>query len=197
MSHRTLSAIVLEPTDPAPPPKPAPRTHAGTPTSNDTKRVCGSTPKRSATPTAPPAPSTSTREAVRSASAASSTPATSISSPCPASEPTATPAKTTDTGGTTTTDTVRLHTNTEDERRGFNRTENVRQIPPADPDFARLYARRNDAESINRHLDDTLWLRRAHSIGHTRQHLNLIGFALAVNSVALHEHRRHRTEQAA
>ena len=93
--------------------------------------------------------------------------------------------------------TVRLHTNTEDERRGFNRTENVRQIPPADPDFARLYARRNDAESINRHLDDTLWLRRAHSIGHTRQHLNLIGFALAVHSVALHEHRRHRTEQAA
>lgn len=28
-----------------------------------------------------------------------------------------------------------------------------------------LYRRRNDAESINRHLDDTLWLRRAHSVG--------------------------------
>jgi len=93
--------------------------------------------------------------------------------------------------------TVRLHGNGEDERRGFNRTENVRQIPPADPDFARLYARRNDAESINRHLEDTLWLGRAHSIGHARQHLNLIGFALAVNSIALHEHRRRRAEQAA
>ena len=79
----------------------------------------------------------------------------------------------------------------------FNRTENVRPIPPADPDFARLYARRNDAESINRHLDDTLWLGRAHSVGHARQHLNLIGFALCVNSVALHEHRRRRPDTLA
>ena len=41
-----------------------------------------------------------------------------------------------------------------------NRTENVRPIPPSDPDFQRLYRRRNDAESINRALDDTLFLRR-------------------------------------
>lgn len=98
-------------------------------------------------------------------------------------------------GGRTVT--VRLHGNADDEARGFNRTENVRPIPPDDPDFASLYARRNDAESINRHLDDTFWLRRAHSIGHARQHLNLLGFALAVNSVALHEHRRRRAELAA
>jgi hypothetical protein len=88
--------------------------------------------------------------------------------------------------------TVRLHNNADDEKRGLNRTENVRPIPPDDPDFARLYARRNDAESINRHLDDTLWLGRAHSIGHARQHVNLLGFALCVNSVALHEHRKRR-----
>jgi hypothetical protein len=61
--------------------------------------------------------------------------------------------------------TVRLHANAEDAKRKFNRTENVRQISPGDPDFAVLYRRRNDAESINRHLDDTLWLRRAHSVG--------------------------------
>ena len=36
----------------------------------------------------------------------------------------------------------------------------------------------------------TMWLGRAHSIGHARQHLNLIGFALTVNSLALHRHRR-------
>ena len=90
--------------------------------------------------------------------------------------------------------TVRLHGNTDDDKRGFNRTENVRPMPPADPDFALLYARRNDAESINRHLDDTLWLGRAHSIDHARQHLNLLGYALTVNSVALHEHRRRRPE---
>ena len=62
----------------------------------------------------------------------------------------------------------------EDEKRKFNRTESIRQIPQSDPDFKRLYRRRNDAESINRALDDTLWLRRAHSVGHARQHLNLL-----------------------
>ena len=88
--------------------------------------------------------------------------------------------------------TVRLHGNADDDKRGLNRTENVRPIAADDPDFTRLYARRNDAESINRHLDDTMWLGRAHSVGHARQHVNLIGFAISVNSVAVHEHRRRR-----
>jgi len=85
---------------------------------------------------------------------------------------------------------IRLHGNRDDEKRRFNRTENIRPIPPTDPDFKALYRRRNDAESINRALDDTLWLRRAHSIGHQRQHLNLLTHALGVNSLALHRHRR-------
>lgn len=88
-------------------------------------------------------------------------------------------------GGTVT---VRLHANADDERRRFNRTENVRPIAATDPDFKRLYRRRSDAESINRALDDTLWLRRAHSIGHHRQHLNMITHALMVNSLAVHRH---------
>ena len=62
-----------------------------------------------------------------------------------------------------------------------NRAENVREIAPGDPDFEVLYRRRNGCESINRHLDDTLWLRRAHSVGHRRQLLNLITYALGVN----------------
>ena len=86
---------------------------------------------------------------------------------------------------------MRLHGNDEDHARKLNRTENLRPIPPGDPDFERLFPRRNDAESINRHLDDTMWLGRAHSIGHARQHLNLLGFALTVNSLALHRHQRH------
>ncbi len=45
--------------------------------------------------------------------------------------------------------------------------------------------------------DDTMWLGRARSIGHARQHLNLIGFALTVNSLALHRHQRHRAESLA
>ncbi len=86
--------------------------------------------------------------------------------------------------------TVRLHGNDDDDRRGFNRAENVRQIPPGDPDFETLYRRRNDAESINRHLDDTLWLRRAHSVGWRRQLLNLITYAIGVNAMSMHV-RRH------
>ena len=93
--------------------------------------------------------------------------------------------------------TVRLHGNEEDAARKFNRTENVRVISPSDPDFKALYARRNDAESINRAIDDSMWLSRAHSVGHVRQHLNLIGYALMVNSLALLEHRQRAAPLAA
>ncbi len=97
---------------------------------------------------------------------------------------------------TSGTITVRLHGNDDDSRRKLNRPENVRPIPPGDPDFARLYPRRNDAESINRSLEDTLWLGRAHSVGHERQHLNLIGFALMTNSLTRARHKS-RTLRAA
>jgi hypothetical protein len=60
---------------------------------------------------------------------------------------------------------VRLHGTAEDEARRFNRTENIRPIAPTDPDFAHLFRQRNDAESINRALEDTMYLRRAHSRG--------------------------------
>lgn len=90
-------------------------------------------------------------------------------------------------GGTVT---VRLHADAKDAARKFNRTENVRPIPPDDPAFAELFRRRNDAESINRALEDTMWLRRAHSVGHRRQLLNLLGYALMVNSLAVRRHIR-------
>jgi hypothetical protein len=57
---------------------------------------------------------------------------------------------------------------------------------------SRLYRRRNDAESSNRDLDDTLYLRGAHSPGHSRQHLDLLVYAPVVNAVALHRHHRRR-----
>ncbi|MCD9625302.1 hypothetical protein [Rhabdothermincola salaria] len=96
-------------------------------------------------------------------------------------------------GGTLT---VRLHGNDQDRARKLNRTENLRPIPPGDPDFARLYPRRNDAESINRDLDDTLYLRRAHSLGAARQHLNLLGYALVINAIAVHRYTRRRAPDA-
>jgi len=94
-------------------------------------------------------------------------------------------------GGTIT---VRLHSNDNDTQRRFNRTENVRPIPQTDPDFKALYRRRNDAESINRALDDTMWLRRAHSIGHQRQQLNLLTHALGVNSLAIWRHHQRQSD---
>jgi hypothetical protein len=87
---------------------------------------------------------------------------------------------------------VRLDTTDEDRKRKFNRSENVRQIPPTDPDFKRIYRRRSDIESINRVLDDTMWLGRAHSLGHARQLVNLLGFALMTNGLAIHLHRKRR-----
>ena len=86
-----------------------------------------------------------------------------------------------------------LDTTDEDRQREFNCTDNLRPIPPGDPDFERLYRRRNDIESINRGVDDSLWLGRAHSKGHLRQTMDLVGYALMVNGLALQLHRK-RTE---
>ena len=58
-------------------------------------------------------------------------------------------------------------------------------MPQGDPEFDRPYARRNDAESVNRSLEDTLFLKKAHSVGHLGQQADMLGFALMVNSVTL------------
>jgi len=42
---------------------------------------------------------------------------------------------------------VRLDTTNDDIARKFNRSENVRQVPPGDPDFQRVYGKRNDIET--------------------------------------------------
>ena len=68
----------------------------------------------------------------------------------------------------------------------------MRPIPPSGPDFRALYARRKDAESINRGIDEPMWLTRAHSVGQLRQQVNLFSYALMVNSLALFEHQ-HRS----
>jgi hypothetical protein len=71
----------------------------------------------------------------------------------------------------------------------FNRPENIRQIPPGDPDYTRLMGRRSDAESSNRQIDDHLYLRRARSLGAKRQLFDLIAHAFVENSVARYRHR--------
>ena len=93
--------------------------------------------------------------------------------------------------------TVRLHQNDADRKRKFNRTENVRPIPPSDPDFPRLYGRRNDSESLNRSLEDTLFLGRAHSLGWRRQQVEMLGWALMVNAMTMARHRAAEDLEAA
>ena len=51
-------------------------------------------------------------------------------------------------------------------------------FPPSDPDFPRLYRRRNDSESLNRSLEDTLFLGRDHSLGWRRQQVEMLGWAV-------------------
>ncbi|HEY6316702.1 MAG TPA: hypothetical protein VI462_02295, partial [Acidimicrobiia bacterium] len=71
----------------------------------------------------------------------------------------------------------------------FNRAENIRQIPPGDPDYIRLMGRRSDAEAANRQVDDHLYLRRARSDRARRQLFDLLAHALVQNAIARHRHR--------
>jgi hypothetical protein len=70
-----------------------------------------------------------------------------------------------------------------------NRSENFRLIPPGDPDYEELYGLRPDSEANNRQLEDTLWINRAHSNGDDAQLLDLLGYALLYNSIAIGLHR--------
>lgn len=72
----------------------------------------------------------------------------------------------------------------------FNREEHLRPIPPGDPDHQRLYGRRNDTESGNRLLDDSMLRERAHTVGRHRQQLNLLTWAAGRNAIAVHHHAR-------
>ena len=67
----------------------------------------------------------------------------------------------------------------------------IRQIPPGDPDSETLYKRRNDAESINRHLDNTHPVVAASTFGRcTTPAVNLITYAIGVNAMSMHVHRQ-------
>ncbi|UDY34030.1 hypothetical protein [Dermatobacter hominis] len=62
--------------------------------------------------------------------------------------------------------------------------EHLRLIPPADPDFDRLYGLRNDSESFNSQYKRTLLVDRATSVGWERQLFDLLTFAILENSRA-------------
>jgi hypothetical protein len=64
------------------------------------------------------------------------------------------------------------------------------------PDFQGLFRRRNEAESLNRGIEDSLYWRRAHSVGAVAQEADLLGFALGLNALSWHRHRHRRRERA-
>jgi hypothetical protein len=86
--------------------------------------------------------------------------------------------------------TIRLDLMPEDQKRGLNRTEVLSPIPASDDDFKKLAWLRNDAESNNSALEDRLFNRRAHSVGHVSQRANLLGYALLVNFLTLYLAKR-------
>lgn len=92
---------------------------------------------------------------------------------------------------------LRLTGNQEDEQRDLNRAENLRAIPPSDPDFHGLFRRRNDAESLNRGIEDSLYSTRAHSVGAVAQEADLLGFALGLNALSRYRHRKREAARAA
>lgn len=80
------------------------------------------------------------------------------------------------------------HNSTDDERASKRRrTRALRTIPETDPDFARLYGLREDAESMHHHLKSQLVNRRCRCVGDVR---NLLYPAHV--PAAHHLHRSHR-----
>lgn len=92
---------------------------------------------------------------------------------------------------------LRLTGNEEDASRGLNRAERLRAIPPSDPDFQGLFRRRNDVESLNRGIEDSLYWHRAHSVGAVAQEADLLGFALGLNALSRYRHRKREAARAA
>lgn len=92
---------------------------------------------------------------------------------------------------------MRLHRNDADRKRRFNRTENVRPIPPSDLDFPRLYGRWNDSGSLNRSSEDTPFLGRAHSLGWRRQQIEMLGRAVMVSALSMALYRAAGSLEAA
>ncbi|EHM20668.1 hypothetical protein [Mycobacteroides abscessus] len=96
----------------------------------------------------------------------------------------------------TTCGTVQAHRidNTEeDDKRGYNRAEHLRQHTKTDTGdsvYDRCYGWREDAESLNNTLDRTLYGGRMTAHSPTRQHTVMIGFALGRNAIAHYLHRR-------
>lgn len=78
----------------------------------------------------------------------------------------------------------RIDSTADDDPKVFNRAENIRQHPPGTDTYTDCYGWREDAESVNSVLDETLYRSRMPAYKLERQHLFMLGHALARNSIA-------------
>ena len=92
---------------------------------------------------------------------------------------------------------MRLHQDEAHRKRRFKPDRERSADPSLGPDFPRLYGRRNDSESLNRSLEDTLFLGRAHSLGWRRQQVEMLGWAVMINALTMARHRAAESLEAA
>jgi len=93
---------------------------------------------------------------------------------------------------------VPLYITKEDRKRGINRPEYLRQLPPTTEDYDRSIGYRPDAESLNCQVEASFYFHRLPGYGQTRQTLLLIGLAQSENAVSRYHHqRRERADQDA
>ncbi|RIT40449.1 hypothetical protein [Mycobacteroides abscessus] len=96
--------------------------------------------------------------------------------------------------------TERLDITPEDRKKGYNRTEHLRQFTKTDDGdslYDRCYGWREDSESLNNTLDRTLYGGRITAHSATRQHGVMIGFALGRNAIAHYLYQRNQKTAAA
>lgn len=84
---------------------------------------------------------------------------------------------------------VPLHITKEDRKRGFNRPEYLRQLPPGFDYYDRVYGWRPDAESLNCQVEARFYFHRLPAYGLARQRLILIGLAQSENAVSRYHHQ--------
>ncbi len=87
--------------------------------------------------------------------------------------------------------TVALYETARDKKAGFPRAARVRVIGPTNPDFKIYRSMRNDSESLNRTVEDSLYRHhRAHSEGWARQQVDMLGLAGLINALTRERMRR-------
>jgi hypothetical protein len=75
-------------------------------------------------------------------------------------------------------------TSNADRASGFNRSENVRQVPFHSEQYEQIRSLVSDAEAFNRVISDSLPIRRARSFGWRGVLANTLTLALVGNSIA-------------